>query len=65
MGLKELRKAKGMSQDDLAKASGVNKMQISRVERGDTEIKNMTLINALKISDALGVDPHDLLDQEN
>lgn len=61
MILKELRKAKGISQDELSRLSGVNKMQISRIERGDTDIKNMTLINALRISDALGVDPHVLI----
>lgn len=64
MSLKELRKSKGMSQEELSTASGVNKMQISRIERGDTDIKNMTLINAIRISDALGVDPHCLIEGE-
>lgn len=62
MSLKELRKSKGMSQEELSAKSGVNKMQISRVERGDTDIKNMTLINAIRIADALGVDPRCLIE---
>lgn len=33
--LKELRKAKGMTMDELAKASGVSRVSINRYELGD------------------------------
>lgn len=63
MKLKEIRKAKGLNQDQLAELTGINKVQISRIERGNISIANITFSNALKLADALGVDPHELLDE--
>lgn len=61
MSLKEIRKSKGITQDDLSEKSGVPKMTISKIERGVTKMENLTLINALKIADALEIDVREML----
>lgn len=60
-GLKELRLAAGLTQQQLADLSGVNIRQIQRVESGSSDAGNLTAINLLAIADALGVDPHNLI----
>lgn len=60
--LKFQRVALGMTQQQLAEASGVNVRQIRRVESGCSTEGNMTAKNLLAIADALGVDPHTLLE---
>ena len=59
--LKKLRIAKNMTQKQLADGSGVNIRQIQRVENGDSDMSNITLGNAIKLADALGVDVKELL----
>ena len=59
--LKKLRTAKNMTQKQLADGSGVNIRQIQRVENGDSDMPNITLGNAIKLADALGVDVKELL----
>lgn len=59
--LKEYRTAAGMTQQQLADASGVNSRQIQRIENGDGKMSNVTLGNAVKLADALNIDPRDLL----
>lgn len=59
--LKKLRTAKNMTQKQLADGSGVNIRQIQRVENGDSDMSNITLGNAIKLADALGVDVKELL----
>ena len=59
--LKKLRTAKNMTQKQLADGSGVNIRQIQRVENGDSDMSNITLGNAIKMADALGVDVRDLI----
>ena len=59
--LKKLRTAKNMTQEQLADGSGVNIRQIQRVENGDSDMSNITLGNAIKLADALGVDVKELL----
>ena len=59
--LKKLRAAKNMTQKQLADGSGVNIRQIQRVENGDSDMSNITLGNAIKLADALGVDVKELL----
>lgn len=51
----------GLTQQQLADASGVNIRQIQRVESGDSSTGNLTARNLLAIADVLGVDPHDLI----
>ncbi len=61
MTLREAREAAGLTQKQLAEASGVNPRQIRRVEIGEAEAGNLTAKNLLALADALGVDPHDLI----
>ena len=46
----------GMTQAELAEASGVNIRQIQRVELGEAEAGNLTAKNLISIADALHVD---------
>ena len=50
------RRVAGMTQADLAEASGVNIRQIQRVELGEAEAGNLTAKNLIAIADALHVD---------
>lgn len=61
--LKIIRVNAGMTQQQLADASGVNVRQIRRVELGTSDAGNMSARNLLAISDVLGVDPRSLLDK--
>lgn len=56
--VREARQARGWTQEDLAAASGLAVVQISRVERGRREVRLTTLLRLLA---ALGVSPDDLL----
>lgn len=62
--LKTARTNAGMTQQQLADASGVNIRQIQRVELGASEAGNMSARNLLAIADVLAVDPRDLIDKE-
>lgn len=59
--LVEARRAAGLTQKELADASGVNVRQIQRVELGEAEAGNLTAKNLLAIADALGVGPKELI----
>ena len=50
--LKELRKKKGLSQEELAYKAGLHRTYIGMIERAE---KNITLINANKVAKALGI----------
>lgn len=50
------RRVEGMTQAELAEASGVNIRQIQRVELGEAEAGNLTAKNLIAIADALHVD---------
>lgn len=56
--LKRIREAKGMSQSELSRASGISQSMIAQVERGT---KVLTLITAKILVDALGCRVDDLL----
>ena len=62
MGLKELRHRKGMTQVKLSEVSGVPRPNISDIERGDRPPEQIWLGTAVKLADALGVNPKELLD---
>lgn len=55
------RRMVGMTQAELAEASGVNIRQIQRVELGEAETGNLTARNLIAIADALGVDVRSLI----
>ena len=50
------RRVEGMTQAELAEASGVNIRQIQRVELGEAEAGNLSAKNIIALADALGVD---------
>ena len=56
--LAEVRKAKGISQERLARLSGVSRLTIARIETG---ITSPTIITLKKIADALCVTVGELI----
>lgn len=59
--LKELRKKRGLTFQALSDLSGIPLKTLQRYEAGTCKLENMTLINAVKLADALGVHPRELL----
>lgn len=55
--VRDLRKAKKLSQEDLADAAGLHRTYIGMIERGE---KNITLANIAKLATALGEPIHEL-----
>lgn len=56
--LREVRKTKDVSQEDLASDSGVARSYLSGVERGK---RNIALVNICRLAVALDVHPSELL----
>ena len=61
--LRDFRISSGMTQQQLSDASGVNIRQIQRVEGGESDIDNVSAKNLLALSDALGIEPRQLLNR--
>ena len=57
--LRQLRKARGFSQESLALASNLDRTYVSSVERGE---RNISLINICKMALALGVSPKEFFE---
>lgn len=57
--IRELRKAKGFSQESFARKSGIDRTYIASVEAGK---RNISIDNIKKIADALNVTLNDLFD---
>ena len=49
--LKELRKQKNLTQEQLAKIVGINKAGISKIEKGT---RNLTIETIIRVAEALG-----------
>ena len=62
--LQERRKAKGISQAQLAEASGVGLPIIQKYERGAKDINRAAAISVKALADALGCRMEDLLESE-
>lgn len=58
--IKFFREAEGMTQEELAKKSGVSQPTISRLERYE-HLGGLTLETLVKLADALNCSPLDLL----
>lgn len=56
--LRTARYARGLSQEALADAAGINRTHIGEVERGK---RNVSFLNVCRIADALGQKPSSLL----
>jgi DNA-binding Xre family transcriptional regulator len=56
--VKILRTGRGMAQEFLAAAAGLDRSYISRVERG---VHNITVLTLVRLADALDCPPGDLL----
>lgn len=56
--IKDIRKKKELSQEELASKSGLHRTYISDIERGD---RNVSLKNVEKLAKALGLKPSELL----
>lgn len=63
--LAKIRKARGLSQRQLAALSDVHHIQIAKLESGERPIANIRLSTAIALADALNVDVRDLLDAES
>jgi len=56
--LRELRRARAISQEALADDAGLDRTYISSVERGH---RNISLLNIYRLASVLGVEPAELL----
>jgi transcriptional regulator with XRE-family HTH domain len=56
--LRELRKAAGFSQEDLALKAHIDRSYVGQTERGT---RNVALVNVHKLARAFGIPPHELL----
>jgi HTH-type transcriptional regulator, competence development regulator len=59
--LKDIRKAQGLSQLDLELESGINRTEISRIERGEKNIEFMTIV---KLAVALQINIADFFSKQ-
>jgi transcriptional regulator with XRE-family HTH domain len=56
--IREARKSKGISQESLSLASGLDRSYVGGVERGE---RNISILNLKKIADALSLNMSELL----
>ena len=64
MTIKERRQAARLSLADLGRRCGIHPVTLCRLESGAIKTENITLKNAVRLADALGCDPRDLLEVE-
>lgn len=63
MKIQEIRKARGLSQRELAEASGVNVRVLQHYEQGFKDINKAAAETVKALADALGVKMEDLLEE--
>lgn len=56
--IRQLRKSRALSQENLAFSAGVHRTYVGMIERGE---KNITLSNIRKMADAFGISVSELL----
>ena len=56
--IRAARKERGLSQEALADAAGIDRSHMGKIERGE---RNVTLLNLLRVAQALGTRPSTLL----
>jgi transcriptional regulator with XRE-family HTH domain len=59
MRIKEIRRSKGLSQEQLAEKADINSKYLSRMERGT---ENPTLDMFIKLANALEIEPWEMFD---
>lgn len=64
MTIKALRESRGLSQSQLAKATGISVRTLQSYEQGQRDIYKMQLQTASRIAQALGVKIEKLLETE-
>ena len=57
MNIKSARQAAGLTQQQLADRTGLNRSQIQKIERGEIKPANMSAINYIRLCRALSLDP--------
>lgn len=60
--LKQIRKDSGLSQSQLAEASGINVRMIQHYEQGSKDINKASAITVYQLAEALGVTVEELLE---
>lgn len=58
------RKELGLTQVQLAEKTGIHRVSIVRLETGERPLNGMLLTTALSLADALQIDPHEFLKEE-
>jgi len=62
--LAHLRNIAGLTQQGLADKAGIHLGQVQKIEYGQRKISGVSFRIGIALADALGVDPHELLDDD-
>lgn len=61
--LQRIRKERGISQAELSARVGINLRTLQHYEQGDRDINGAAVETVLRIADALGCDPRELMEK--
>lgn len=56
--IRSLRKARGLSQEELSHRSSMDRSHMGRIERGE---RNLSMVNLVRISRGIGCTPSEIL----